>query len=307
MRRCAAALLLVLLLAAWFPVTVSANSPPPSPWYTFVVSNLPEGTVYVDLLIRLQETDANYVELEENLPGIFSEDADIITYCEDGFRSYTFHYRGARSVILPDQNNCVTFFADSAMIYEFVSTGHQEDIERRGKIRLAMLDENGNILQVSKPQSLRPKGLLATSTGIFRYDASADKLTVDSYSYFWRILLFLLISAAGIFMTCVIEGFVALFFEWIRNYTKLIRITNIISQLAMRLGQILLLWILPVRNLAVSYFWMVLLLEIPVYVCEFLVYKKHIWEASWQRCLVYTVCANTASALFGLLLLSFIF
>ena len=200
----------------------------------------------------------------------------------------------------------MTFFADSTLIYEFSATGHMEDVAKRGKIRLAMLDGEGNILQVSQSQSLRPRGLFATSTGLFRYDASTDKLTVDSSSHFWITVLFLIISAAGLLLTCGVECFVALFFGFSRYYNKLILVTNLISQVVMRLGQILLLWLLLICELSMAYCWIVLILEIPVYACEFLVYKKHIWEASWQRCLLYTICANTASALLGLCMLNFI-
>lgn len=296
---------LAALLMLSFPTAASANSPPPSPWYTFVMTNLPEGTVYVDLLIRMQDTDPMYVDLvTENVPENFADNAGILSYCVDDYRSYTFHYRGARSEIRLTKEGTVTFFADSTLIYEYESTGHEEEVEKRGKICLAMLDGEGNILQVSKPHSLQPKGLLATSTGLFRYNASADSLTVESRTH--GLILFLFIGVMGMVLTCAVECFVALFFDLICKRTGLILITNLISQLVMRIGQILLLWLLFTWERSAAHFWIVLLLEIPVYACEFLVYKKYIREASWQRCLAYTVCANTASVLAGLLMLHFV-
>ena len=71
---------LAALLLFSCPTIAFANSPPPEPWYTFLLTNLPEGTVYVDLLIRLKDTDPMYVDLvTENVPETFAEDADILT------------------------------------------------------------------------------------------------------------------------------------------------------------------------------------------------------------------------------------
>ena len=55
--------LTVLLLSGFLPIAASANSPPPEPWYSFVVTNLPKGTVYVDLLIRTsgEQRISNYM------------------------------------------------------------------------------------------------------------------------------------------------------------------------------------------------------------------------------------------------------
>jgi hypothetical protein len=264
--------------------------------------------VYVDLLILLTDTDPMYVDLvAENVPETFAADADIFAYCKNGYRSYTFHYRGARSVIRLDEQNTVDFFADSALIYEFSSTGHEQDIAKRGRICLAMLDREGNILQVSAPQSLRPKRLFAASTGMFRYDAAADQMTVDSRSNFLMELVFLLISGAGVFLTCSVETFVALFFDSCRKYRRLILLTNLISQVAMRILQILILWLLLLRELSLPNYWFMLLLELPVFICEYLVYRKHMQGVSRKECLLYTVCANTASAVLGLGFLTIIF
>lgn len=302
-----AILLTTVILLMSLPVTASANSPAPDPWFTFCLTNLPEGTVYVDLLILLPETDPQYRELvADNLPDGFSEDAQIVNYCEDDFRSYTFHYRGALSDIQVDSNQSVTFFTDSSQIYDNIAYEHQADIESRGKIRLAMLDEKGNILKVSKSLSLQPASLFSYSLGVFRYDASADRIAVESNSNTLAVILFLIISACGIALTCVTEWLVALLFDLAHSHGKLIVCTNIVSQLLMRVTQMLLLYILFLNDI-LFYAGMVFVLEFVVYVCEFLFYRKKMWYISWKRCLLYTVCANTASALIGLWVLSIIF
>ena len=301
--------LVCILVLTVLPVSVSANSPAPSPWYIFEISAYPQGTVYVDILIKLPESDTHYRELvTENIPDGFSADAEIIRFCEDDFRSYTFHYRGARSDIKLDSNNTVTIFASSTTIYDQENDAydHKDDVEQRGKVRIAMLDAQGNILQISRPHSIRPSGLFSYSLGRFYYHAERDELIVDSESNLLVVIVFAVIGLLGMIWTCVIERLVALLYEGIRKYSRLIVLTNIVSQILMRLGQILLLWLLGRLGQAVSYMMLVLVLELVVYLCEYLFYRKKMPDVPRRKCLEYTVCANTASAVSGLLLM-FIF
>ena len=46
----------------------------------------------------------------------------------------------------------------------------------------------------------------------------------------------------------------------------------------------------------------VAMLEILVYLGEFLVYRKRMGDVSLNRCIAYTLCANTASLMAGLLI-----
>ncbi len=291
------------------PISVSANSPAPSPWYTFVISDYPQGTVYVDILIKLPESDPQYQELvTENVPDGFPLDAEIICFGENDFRSYTFHYRGARSIIKLDSNNRVTIFASSTTIYDAENEAydHMDDVEQRGKVRIAMLDAQGNILQISRPHSIRPSGLFTYSLGTFYYNAVRDELIVDSHSNMLAVIILTIIGLVGMIWTCVIERLVALLFDGIKKYIRLIVLTNMVSQFLMRSGQILLLWLLGRFGQAISYFLLVFVLEVVVYLCEYLFYHKKMPDVPWRKCLEYTVCANTASAVSGLLLM-FIF
>lgn len=301
-------LLLLLLVLFALPMPVSANSPPPAPWYTFELQNPPEGTVYMDLLIWIAETDPHYSHLEsENLPASFGESAQIVTYCQDGFRSYTFHYAGAKSRIRLNPDNKVTFFVDSTKVLsaeiESVAQQHKEDIENRGTVRLALLDAQGNILQVSDDHAITPTGLFSYSVGSFRYDARQDVLEMKTRSNVGIVLLFLLVGIGGMVATCVIEWFVALAFDGIKDYSSLTVATNIVSQLIMRIGQMLLHRLMFLFHEAIAYLAMVAVLEILVYTGELLFYSRMMKGVSRKRCLAYTVCANTASLLAGLILL----
>ena len=311
LRRVCGIVFSLILVAFVFPLLTYANSPPPMPRFVFELLHTPEEAVYMDLLIRMDETDPRYSELEEdNLPNSFSESAEIITYCKDGFISYTFHYRGAISQIRLNEKSEVVFFIDSTRrIYSgdtIIAEDHKQDIENRGEIRLALLDAQGNIVKISRPLSIRPSGLFSYSLGTFHYDASADSLEVDSESNLGAILVFLIVGIGGITLTCFTEWLVALSFDGVRKYSRLTVIVNIVSQLIMRVGQMFLLKVMYVFDIVLVYLGMILLLEIMVYLCEFLLYRRLMKDVSWKRCLAYTVCANTASLISGLLLLSIV-
>lgn len=309
-HRLFALMLTVVLMFSALPVTASANGPAPRPYFEFEFRNLPEGTVYVDMLIYLPETDPNYREMaQEKLPEGFSAESRIITYCEEDYRSYTFHYYDALSRIKPDRNGHVFFFTDGSNYYDGTSVRyeHEEAVSGRGKIRLAMLDAEGNLLKVSKLLSLRPKGLFAYSLGFFTYDAAEDVLEVDSHSSGLAAVLFLIVGILGIALTCWLERLVSLPFGLKKDYGKLIVRTNIVSQMLMRAAQGLAAYAPLGRGSILPYVFLIILLEILVYLCEFLFYRRRMVTVSWKRCLLYTVTANTVSLLGGLALLYVIF
>lgn len=302
MKRLFSALLIVVLLVILLSVSVAANSPAPAPYYVFSVKNLPAGTAYVDMLIPLPSSDEHYVPLvKENLPEGFTEQSEIVTYSEGEYRSYTFHYNGAESAICLNGGETVRFFTKETVSYDYTLTEHLNDVEMRGKIRLAMLDEDGNILKVSGILSLKPKGLFKNSLNTFDYDAAADILDVDSHSYAPMMILLGIVIAAGIAATCLIEWAVSKCFFRTRPYGKLVVITNVITQVVMWL-LILLLW----NVLHWNVLYATILLEILVYVTEFLIYRRKMRAADWKMCLLYTVLANTASVILGPLLVAIV-
>ena len=285
--------LTMILLVAFFPLRASANGPMPAEWYDIGLSNLPEGTEYVDLLIPLPEDDPMYAELvAENVPAGFSEQSEIITYCVDDFRSYTFHYRDALSVIRAGQGLHVSFGARDEQVFsaENYRYGHLEDIQNRGRIRLAMLDGEGNILQISDVLRVTPRGMFAYLSGSCHYDASTGQWEMTTTTSGFAAVGYVILSICGVIFTCMIERIAAWPFGLGKRYGRLILLTNLVSQVAMRSLYVLL------RSL---FFWkyadLVIVLEILVYAGEFLYYHLKMTNVSWQRKLLYTAAANTAS------------
>lgn len=87
------------------------------------------------------------------------------------------------------------------------------------------------------------------------------------------------------------------FFGLDRKYGRLIVLTNLVSQILMRLVCLVL-----AHQAVYDSVYAMIAVEIPVYVLEFLFYRWKMREVSTVRCLLYTLTANTASLLFGLLL-----
>ena len=102
----------------------------------------------------------------------------------------------------------------------------------------------------------------------------------------------------GIVITCFAEWLVSLAFSLKRRISRLVLWTNAVSQILMWLGYFLL------SNLPIlSHIWIVVILEVLIYAGEFLFYRWKMHDVGWLKCLIYTVAANTASLLLGLLIL----
>lgn len=287
-------LLLSVIMALYvLPLQVSANGPAPTPWYSIEVQNLPEGVVYVDLLIYLPEDDPMFVELvSENLPDGFSEEAEIVAYCENDYRSYTFHYKDAQSVIHPDTHSIVTFFTDNiehAYIYD-----HADDIARRGDVRLAMLDQNGKILKISPLLSQSSHEFMAYSLGAFCYDAETDEWEIEYSISSWGYLLYVLVSIVGVALTCFLETAISRCFGIKKADRRIVLITNFASQVMMRIG-----FVVFYSFIFWKYTYAVIVLELAVYVGEYLVYCKAMPQMTRKRRAAFVLCANTASLLVG--------
>lgn len=299
--RCFCAIFCAILLSvSLLPVIASANGVVPAPWYTVELSDLPEGTAYVDLLIPLEESDPKYAPGNYSLlPDGVSTEAEILTYCEGGYRSYTFHYENAQSQIVPqaiwgNERLTVTFFETDMSVPD--SYQHLEDVERRKTVRLALLDKEGGILKVSEICDLQ-EGLFSYSLNSLRYDGQTNVLEMKTQISPFLIIGFLLLSIAGIFVTCVVERLVAWPFGLGKAYGGTIIATNILSQIGMRLASVLLYgWLIK------DYLLIVTLLEIPVYVGEFLYYGKKMQDVSRKKVFSYVLAANTASLAIGWLL-----
>lgn len=299
MKRFACAIVCVMLVLLLLPATVHAQEPAeealqPTPWFTFYCENLPEGTAYVDLLIHLPETDPLYAPA--GVPEYFSDDCGIAAYDEDDYRSYTLYYSGAKSIIAPDGEGAVVFFTDSTDDPQI--TTHAEEVFMRGPVRLAMLDEKGDILRVSGLLRLESREFMTYLMGTFYYDAASDTVEVLSGGAGLGLAIYVVISVFALIVTCFTEWLVAKLFRLTPKYGKLVVKTNVVSEVIMRCAHVLLYSVV---------FWRwsygAVVLNFVVIAGEYAFYKAKMKDISGKKCFAYTVCANLVSIV-GVLLVN---
>jgi len=298
-KRLIALFLTMILVFTFFPLEATANSAPPAPFYTFELTNIPEGAVYADILILLGEQDKNYVDADRNhLPDGFSADAEILSYCADGYRSYTFHYRDAASSIYLDEDGRVFFFADSEFVTGLegeVRYEHENEIYNRGDIRIAILDKCGNLLHISPDLTLTCRDYFSYLDNVFYYDAGTQEFQVEYRDSVSMKLIYVILAFCGMLLTCIAELLVATPFGLTKRYKCTIILTNILSQIVMHTAYL---------SLYSVFFWkykyVVILLEVLVYTGEYLWYSRQMWDVSQRRVLAYTMTANTTSLVLGM-------
>lgn len=135
----------------------------------------PEGTRYVDPLVRIGTDDENYIEFAappqravvtseygdwEWLDLGVNEDSEITRLCEDGFVSLSQHY----------SRGLIRFNFEGRLYLEFAGMNKNVDtnriFERYGGYRAAYVDERGNVLGITKPavrvyDSVQPTAFIA--------------------------------------------------------------------------------------------------------------------------------------------------
>lgn len=303
-KRILTAVLILLVCSLTLSFFVSANSPEFPDYFTVYIYDPPADAAYVDLLISLPVSDSHYSPLEaQNLPSSFSGNAEILTYCDsDGYRSYTFHYQGAKAHIKLIRSGIphTFFFVDDLMTYDATAYEHASDIRSRGTIKLAILDQEGNPLHVSEELEVDNGSFFLTNTNDFYYTVADGEWVIETFQYGISMIFEWLCKAAMIILNMLLELLVASFFGLYR-YRRCIVWTNIGSQLLMRIAYHLL------RGLIPTYFVLTLILEALVYLGEYLIYHRCFKDVSRRKCLAYTLSANTLTLVFGVVLQIFLF
>lgn len=292
-------LILLAILVCALPVSVSANSPGPAVHLTVVFSNLPENAVYADILIKIQESDPNYVAFQPNEFADDVQDAqELVNYSVDGFRSFTYHYKDAMSNMKLEPYYDDLYYADFCNGSEFHNFLTQyEDLRKNySDVKVVLLDKDFQILVVSGDSQSLKDGKIATFDGQLSYDAASDRLEADtrmSYSGLFFLIMGILLVVLFIFLSVGTEVVTALLFRLRGKRLVAIVIVNACTQITMRILYL---------ALPFTYLLETIILEVLVYSAEFIVYKKRFKDVSTAKILAYTVTANTASLLLGILL-----
>jgi hypothetical protein len=286
-------------------MVVSANSPAPADNIHVVIYEKPDNCVYVDLLIKINPSDKNYVvfnsEYGEKLD--LGEKSAIAQYNVDGFMSYTFHFLGAMSenTLVKEEGSPDSYYSEFAGYRDPDGSLEFNAFDRLQAdypiLKLALIDSMGTIIKVSDKVSIATRrGYLS---GPIYYHIAANSVEVNIIPGFLDNILYLLkflimILFAGIFrfaFSTVIETLIAIPFK-LKPYRKIV-IVNLITQTILTIAMAL---------SGYSYLVTLIAIEAFVYVAEFISYSILYKQFSKIRILFYTVVANTVSLGLGLLL-----
>ena len=158
-------------------------------WLRVEYENAPEGTVYVDILVKMDQKDENYVEFnvaprrmlgrvkvdgktEFKYADIvnLTKDSEIAKYHEDGFMSLTIH-----SLEVEDFIRCESaLYIDPAgpNIFRryfaiYLRGSAVELINKYKRVKIAYVDSNGEILKVTRVSNKVSNKKLQDGFGIF--------------------------------------------------------------------------------------------------------------------------------------------
>lgn len=300
MKRTKRALSMIVLIIACvfaFPLSAFANAPAPADHLTVEITNLPQNAVYADLLIKIDPEDPNYVDFQ---PHSFADDlskvGELVDYSVDGYRSFTFHYRGAQSNILlkdVDDGEYIVEFCNGSEYQEYLT--QYEDLRQNYRdIKIVLLDEDYHIITVSRAGELPEKSDYFVFHGYASYDAAEGSVTAEKSFNDYVVLFFGFVMAISV----ATELLVARFFRFEGKKIMCVLAVNGCSQIVMRVLFVL----LPFAHLVEM-----VILEVFVYLAEFFVYKKRFKQMETSTILRYTIIANTASLVVGILLDRLIF
>ena len=173
---------LLLLVALALTTTVCANAPEPPDYLTVILSERHEEAVYADLLIKIDPSDSNYTDFS---PGIYADhvysSSEIVAYDDDGYRSFTFHYKNARSDIEINRYYDKMYYVDFCRGYDYNEffTQYEALLNEYRDVKVALLDDEFNILVVSDAIRLPKVGKLLEFNGQVTYDIRENSLDFD--------------------------------------------------------------------------------------------------------------------------------
>ena len=133
----------------------SANAPAPMRKLVVVLENLNDDYAYVDILIALPENDPNYVFINSAYCELLNLNAksEIVQYQEDGYRSYTFHFKDAASENAISMDMHWGAYA-SRFAYENNQFGELKKYEKYGFFACGLVAKCvGSVSDVKLPQS----------------------------------------------------------------------------------------------------------------------------------------------------------
>ncbi|HOP11544.1 MAG TPA: hypothetical protein PK629_08635 [Oscillospiraceae bacterium] len=265
----------VIFLLCITAIPVSAATPPSIPYNYFscIIQNAPDDTVYIDILIKLTPQDKEYSSFN-NRETTISANSEIALYNKDGYMSLFFHYNNIEAAGMEISKSWFYFNNSDLSIYMISPT-----------IKAVLLDKDGNILQISEAISTTPRK--SEFAYKLTYDAAENNITIEFEHYTKHPFAFLYLSIfLRIVLAAGIETLIAIPFK-LRPIWK-ISVVNIITQFI----YIIILFI-GFRSLLIL--TALILGEILFYVSEFFAYRFLYKSSPKSEIVIFTIAANTAT------------
>ena len=287
---------IVTVLASSFVLPVFANAPMPADHLTIVLSNLPDDAVYVDLLVKINQDDPNFVDFQSNnYSDSVSKSSEIVSYSDGSFYSFTFHYKNSKSNIKIEPYYDDLYYVDfcNGLDYQDYLTQYESLRNHYRDVKVALLDKDFNIIVVSESIQLPKENNALVFDGEIYFDFNTNSLDFDTRINPYFVVFGGFFSILIMLMSIGTETVISLLFGFRGRQTLTILIVNICSQIIMRL----LYLVLPFTYLIET-----IILEVCVYTAEFFIYKKYFKGTSVIKLVGYTLTANTLSLLLGIFL-----
>ncbi len=170
-------LVIMLMLLFMMPVQSVSAARKDADTITLDISNIPEDAAYIDVLIDF-ENGENYTKLNEDNLKQYDFDADeLAQYNEGGFVSYSCHFRGIKTDMKIKAGK--TVFVDEKTERQFYFDYNS--------LKIAVLDKNGHILQVSDTVEInKHERHFGGTTSIYlagdiKYDVGENKVDPDMF------------------------------------------------------------------------------------------------------------------------------
>ena len=269
------------------PLTAYANSPPPPSHFYVQIDNPPENAVYADILIKLDAQSDGYTPFNSGngtRQGITAE-SEIVRYGHDGYVSLSFRYDKVYSDIKLEN-----------FIYFEMNPASQSIDKITESLKVALLDKDGNILQISPPINTTPPSNQFARELIYDADGTLFEIRFNDFYRGSVNLLFpiFLLVFGRMLLSIGVETLIAVPFK-IKPLRK-IAIVNFITQIAL---------IAFICFSGLNYIYAVIVGEIFVYLSEGAAYMLMFKSVKKTRIIIYTITANTATLIIGLMMNGF--
>lgn len=179
--------MIAISFAASLLLTGCRSAPPIERTVTLHLYNVPDPAYYADLLVSIDENDDVYTSYnaDNGKDNGFLESDDYLNYNNDGYVSYSLHFKNANNTMLINEyksDYSDTVRADIQFIpFDYPNFHDNYDLlmEYSPNIKVVILDRDKEVISASDIGTINSeKGYLS---GGITYDISNNALQVDLY------------------------------------------------------------------------------------------------------------------------------